>query len=94
MLSQLGNFEVKRPRAGEPIKVRHVPSGLDAGVFSHLAVKSVRDAVAGVSAVEVQMGTHLAALRGDSTLGPFQRAAYVFRDLMLAQFPNGAWSRR
>ncbi len=85
-LSATGLFEVKR-RADGLLRLWHVPTGLPAGLFSHLRVKSFRDALSGVNAVEERL-----AKVGESMAEPDEQTLRVFLEVMRETFPNGAWS--
>lgn len=91
-----GRFEVSRGRSkmARVISIRHVESGLAAGSFSHLAVRSFKHALAGLEAVEASLTPEqLAGLDGPSDLVRDPAALHAFVAALRAQFPNGAWSR-
>lgn len=84
-----GHFAAQRDHFGD-IRVTHVHSGLGVGT---VAVRTLRDALAGLGRVEARVGAAaLEALKGpqDMIRPPAIRQALI--DAMRAEFPD-AWTR-
>jgi hypothetical protein len=92
-----GRFEVFKSEDG--IHIKHVPSGLPVGQFSHIAVKSLKQACEGIERVEKTLTKKQLAYLDTVRAGPASTDATVriaqmrFRVAMEKEFPNGAWSR-
>ena len=96
-VTQSGRFEVSKGPHG--IQVKHVVSGLPCGSFSHIAVKSLKQAQEGLERAEKRLTKKqlekLDSVReGPASLEASVRIAQMaFRVAMEKEFPNGAWSR-
>lgn len=92
-----GRFKVFK--SGSSIHITHVPSGLPVGQFSHIAVKSLKQACEGIERAENTLTKkqldYLDTVREGlaSTDVTVRIAQTAFRVAMEKEFPNGAWSR-
>ncbi len=100
-LTKSGRFEVYREAPDGLICLRHVPTGLPFGAFSHLCVKSFRQALAGVEQAESETSfsdwVYIDAGPGSRVRQDWptnaKAAARRLQDAMTRAFPRGAWSR-
>lgn len=97
-LTPSGRFEVYRDPDSVCLRLRHGVTGLGAGGFSHLAVRTIKAALAGVTEAESRLTaanlTELDAVRDGDGVTPESRAAQcALIDALRVAFPNGAWSR-
>ena len=95
-LTPSGRFEVVRE--GGVLSLRHGVTGLHAGGFSHIAVRTIKAALAGVTQAESRLTSHELALidairEGDECSTVSRLAQHALVDALREAFPNGAWSR-
>lgn len=94
-LTASGRFEVISKGGGKALI--HAHSGLTAGGFSHLAVRTFRQALDGVEQAEKALSadhlTQIDAMRDGAEATPESRAAQLALIAALREaFPDGAWS--
>lgn len=98
-----GRFEVYRE--GGLIRLRHIPTGLPFGCFSHMRIRTFKAAREGVEAVESKLSAeqwalidsppacHVGESVPESVPEQWRNAANALVIEMRVEFPRGAWSR-
>lgn len=95
-MTKSGRFEVVTRDSGGKALI-HAQSGLTAGGFSHLAVRTYRQALEGVERAEANLTAATLAridiMRDGAEVTEESRAAQLALIAALREaFPNGAWS--